>query len=170
MSLIVSEVCQAIWKDLKDEFVSPPKDNEWLEIRHDFAWKESMLSSKHHIMLGVISIITKGRTPLYSWLSVMPSIDLQSPAGQPCTASAWKSSRYHDQSTTCVSGWCSISFARELGSTLSRCQLGWCLQIVQLQTFKSKANNWKHFWHPCCTLEDSWPAYWVHSRINSRCC
>lgn len=76
VSLIVSEVCQAVWKALKDEFVSPPKTMNGSRSNMTFgdfgifpivwgAWMESMWSSKHHLMLGVISIITKGHTPLY---------------------------------------------------------------------------------------------------------
>nr|XP_055051398.1 putative nuclease HARBI1 [Misgurnus anguillicaudatus] len=38
VSLIVSEVCKAIWLALKDDFVSPPKDNQWHDIRQDF-WR-----------------------------------------------------------------------------------------------------------------------------------
>ncbi|CAM4735700.1 unnamed protein product [Leuciscus chuanchicus] len=35
VSVVVSEVCQAIWTALKGDFVSPPKGNEWLDIKHE---------------------------------------------------------------------------------------------------------------------------------------
>ncbi|CAM4529128.1 unnamed protein product [Leuciscus chuanchicus] len=38
VSVVVSEVCQAIWTALKGDFVSPPKGNEWLDIKHEF-WR-----------------------------------------------------------------------------------------------------------------------------------
>ncbi|XP_070762733.1 uncharacterized protein [Enoplosus armatus] len=38
VSLMVSEVCQAIWKALRRDFVSEPKASEWTDIARDF-WR-----------------------------------------------------------------------------------------------------------------------------------
>lgn len=79
VSMIVSEVCQAIWKTLKADFVSVPKGQEWADIARHF-WREWNFPNclgcvdGRHVHIKAPQREGKITAKSFSWLCAMPNI------------------------------------------------------------------------------------------------